>query len=200
MAALPGRVRTFRPGTGTMFPHPIGSRRCSTAPAALRRLFARRLSRTMSRANIRDVAARAGVAVKTVSRVLNGHPYVSADCARGWKKAMGARFPPQRRGAHPVGREVQPDRADLRQPQPLLHVPDPDRLLGLCQEKGIRLLAQPVDVADPMVGDQVRGLVSETHVDGIILSSPSPIATRCCGRWRRWTFPSCASRRAPTMR
>ena len=29
------------------------------------------------RANIRDVAAKAGVAVKTVSRVLNGHPYVS---------------------------------------------------------------------------------------------------------------------------
>jgi LacI family transcriptional regulator len=36
----------------------------------------------MSRANIRDVAARAGVAVKTVSRVLNGHPYVS-DTLRG---------------------------------------------------------------------------------------------------------------------
>jgi len=34
------------------------------------------------------------------------------------------------------------------------------------------LLAQPVDVADPDVGEQVRGLVSETHVDGIILSSP----------------------------
>jgi LacI family transcriptional regulator len=42
----------------------------------------------------------------------------------------------------------------------------------VCQENGIRLLAQPVDVADPRVGDQVRGLVSETHVDGIILSSP----------------------------
>ena len=31
------------------------------------------------RSNIRDVAARAGVAVKTVSRVLNDHPYVSAE-------------------------------------------------------------------------------------------------------------------------
>ena len=29
------------------------------------------------RANIRDVAKLAGVAVKTVSRVLNNHPYVS---------------------------------------------------------------------------------------------------------------------------
>ena len=41
-----------------------------------------------------------------------------------------------------------------------------------CKENGIRLLAQPVDVADPQVGEQVRGLVTETHVDGIILSSP----------------------------
>jgi len=36
----------------------------------------------------------------------------------------------------------------------------------------VRLLAQPVDVDDPDVGDQIRGLITETHVDGIILSSP----------------------------
>jgi LacI family transcriptional regulator len=41
-----------------------------------------------------------------------------------------------------------------------------------CQADDIRLLAQPVDVADPAVGEQVRGLVTETHVDGIVLSSP----------------------------
>ncbi|MGQ3176992.1 MAG: substrate-binding domain-containing protein, partial [Blastomonas fulva] len=41
-----------------------------------------------------------------------------------------------------------------------------------CRANHIRLLAQPVDVADPDVGEQVRGLVTETHVDGIILSSP----------------------------
>ena len=41
-----------------------------------------------------------------------------------------------------------------------------------CKENNIRLLAQPVDVADPQVGEQIRGLVSETQVDGIILSSP----------------------------
>jgi LacI family transcriptional regulator len=41
-----------------------------------------------------------------------------------------------------------------------------------CHGEGVRLLAQPVNVDDPDVGDQVRGLISETHVDGIILSSP----------------------------
>lgn len=42
----------------------------------------------MSRANIRDVAARAGVAVKTVSRVMNGHPYVSAELKARVEAAM----------------------------------------------------------------------------------------------------------------
>ncbi len=41
-----------------------------------------------------------------------------------------------------------------------------------CRDHHIRLLAQPVDVAAPDVGEQVRGLVTETQVDGIILSSP----------------------------
>ena len=42
------------------------------------------------RSNIRDVAAKAGVAVKTVSRVLNGHPYVSAETKRRVEEAMQA--------------------------------------------------------------------------------------------------------------
>ena len=41
-----------------------------------------------------------------------------------------------------------------------------------CNAEGLRLIAQPVDVADPKVGEQVRGMVRETHVDGVILSSP----------------------------
>ena len=36
----------------------------------------------------------------------------------------------------------------------------------------MRLIAQPVDVSDPDVGEQVRGMVRQTHVDGAILSSP----------------------------
>jgi LacI family transcriptional regulator len=42
------------------------------------------------RSNIRDVAARAGVAVKTVSRVLNAHPYVSAGTKARVEEAMRA--------------------------------------------------------------------------------------------------------------
>jgi LacI family transcriptional regulator len=41
-----------------------------------------------------------------------------------------------------------------------------------CQVEGVRLLAQPVNVSDPRVGDAVRDLVRQTRVDGVILSSP----------------------------
>jgi LacI family transcriptional regulator len=41
-----------------------------------------------------------------------------------------------------------------------------------CHAEGLRLLTQPVDVADPKIGDAVRDLIRETHVDGVILSSP----------------------------
>ena len=40
------------------------------------------------RSNIRDVAQRAGVAVKTVSRILNGHPYVSDETRERVNAAM----------------------------------------------------------------------------------------------------------------
>ncbi len=40
------------------------------------------------RANIKDVSARAGVSIKTVSRVLNGHRYVRQDTRERVEKAM----------------------------------------------------------------------------------------------------------------
>jgi LacI family transcriptional regulator len=41
-----------------------------------------------------------------------------------------------------------------------------------CSESKTRLLAQPVNVADAGAAEAVRGLIAETHVDGVILSSP----------------------------
>ena len=125
------------------------------------------------RANIRDVAAKAGVAVKTVSRVLNGHPYVSADTRARVEAAMTElEFRPSVAARILSGAKSNQVALIYDNHSPYYMFQIQSGCWQLCKERGIRLLAQPVDVADPRVGDQVRGLVTETHVDGIILSSP----------------------------
>ena len=125
------------------------------------------------RANIRDVAARAGVAVKTVSRVLNGHPYVSAETKARVDTAMRELdFTPSIAARILSGAKSNQVALIYDNHSPYYMFQIQTGCWDVCKQKGIRLLAQPVDVADPNVGEQVRGLVSATHVDGIILSSP----------------------------
>ena len=125
------------------------------------------------RSNIRDVAARAGVAVKTVSRVLNDHPYVSADTKARVQEAMKALdFRPSVAARILSGAKSNQVALIYDNHSPYYMFQIQTGCWDVCRAKGIRLLAQPVDVADPNVGDQIRGLVTETQVDGIILSSP----------------------------
>ena len=125
------------------------------------------------RSNIRDVAARAGVAVKTVSRVLNGHPYVSADTRSRVEEAMKALdFRPSVAARILSGAKSNQVALIYDNHSPYYMFQIQTGCWDFCRANGIRLLAQPVDVADPDVGEQVRGLVTETQVDGIILSSP----------------------------
>ncbi|MFT3965058.1 MAG: LacI family DNA-binding transcriptional regulator [Sphingobium sp.] len=125
------------------------------------------------RTNIRDVAARAGVAIKTVSRVLNGHPYVSADTRRRVEAAMKELdFRPSIAARILSGAKSNQIALIYDNHSPYYLFQIQQGCWARCQQDGIRLLAQPVDVSDPTIADQIRGLVSETHVDGIILSSP----------------------------
>jgi LacI family transcriptional regulator len=126
-----------------------------------------------TRSNIRDVAARAGVAVKTVSRVLNGHPYVRTETRERVEAAMQALdFKPSTAARILSGAKSNQIALIYDNHSPYYMHQIQTGCWARCQEEGIRLLAQPVDVTDPLVGEQIRGLVSETHVDGIILSSP----------------------------
>lgn len=126
-----------------------------------------------ARPNIRDVAARAGVAVKTVSRVLNDHPYVRAETKARVEAAMhDLDFKPSTAARILSGAKSNQIALIYDNHSPYYMHQIQTGCWARCQEEGIRLLAQPVDVADPLVGEQIRGLVSETHVDGIVLSSP----------------------------
>jgi LacI family transcriptional regulator len=126
-----------------------------------------------SRATIREVAAAAGVSIKTVSRVLNNHPYVNAATRARVDEAMRSLdFRPSIPARILSGAKSNQIALiyDNHSPYYMHQV-----LTGCwerCQDEGVRLLAQPVVVSDPEVGNQVRGLISETHIDGAVLSSP----------------------------
>ena len=125
------------------------------------------------RANIRDVAALAGVAVKTVSRVLNAHPYVKTATRERVEAAMRELgFKPSIAARILAGTKSNQIALIYDNHSPYYMHAIQSGCWGRCHDEGVRLLAQPVDVDDPDVGDQVRGLIGETHVDGVILSSP----------------------------
>lgn len=125
------------------------------------------------RANIRDVAARAGVAVKTVSRVLNAHPYVKAATREKVEAAMRELgFKPNIAARILAGTKSNQIALIYDNHSPYYMHQIQSGCWGRCHDEGVRLLAQPVDVDDPAVGEQVMGLITETHVEGVILSSP----------------------------
>jgi LacI family transcriptional regulator len=125
------------------------------------------------RSNIRDVSALAGVSVKTVSRVLNAHPYVSIATREKVETAMKQLdFKPSVAARILAGTKSGQIALIYDNHSPYYINQIQAGCWHRCHEDGIRLLGQPVDVADPDIAEQVRGLVSETHVDGIILSSP----------------------------
>jgi len=125
------------------------------------------------RANIRDVAARAGVSVKTVSRVLNHHPYVRAETRQKIDEAMRALdFKPSIAARILSGAKSNQLALIYDNHSPYYMHQVQTGCWKRCHEEGVRLLAQPVVVTDADVGEQVRGLIGETHVDGVILSSP----------------------------
>lgn len=125
------------------------------------------------RSNIRDVAALAGVAVKTVSRVLNGHRYVSAEMRERVETAMRElEFKPSIAARILAGTKSNQIALIYDNHSPYYMHQIQSGCWDRCHGAGIRLLAQPVDISDADVGDQVRGLVTETHVEGVILSSP----------------------------
>lgn len=125
------------------------------------------------RASIRDVSERAGVSVKTVSRVINGQRYVREETRKKVERAMQElEFRPSIAARILAGTKSGQIALVYDNHSPYYMHQIQMGCWESCHQAGVRLLSQPVEVTDPLLGDQVRGLVTETHVDGIILSSP----------------------------
>lgn len=125
------------------------------------------------RVTIKDVSRVAGVSIKTVSRVLNKEKYVREETKLRVEEAVAAlNFSPSLAARTLAGRRSFQIALlyDNHSPHYIHQVQE--GVWARTREEGVRMLAQPVDVASPNLAAEVGGLIDETHVDGIILSSP----------------------------
>jgi LacI family transcriptional regulator len=125
------------------------------------------------RATIVQVAKRAGVSIKTVSRVSNGEPNVRPVLKARVEEAIRAL------GYHPslAARSLAGRRSFLL--ALVYDNPSPSYLLNLqsgaraeCHARGYRLLFHPCDAASPGLAEELLGLRDDPGVEGLILSPP----------------------------
>ena len=143
-----------------------------------------------SRATIKDVSKLAGVSIKTVSRVLNKEKYVREATRAKVDAAMAAlKFSPSLAARSLAGRRSFQIALIYDNHSPFYIHQIQDGIWAQCREQGVRMLAQPADVASPTLAAEVGGLIDETHVDGIILSSPVTDAPEVLAELERRGIP-----------
>ncbi len=142
------------------------------------------MGKGQSSATIIDIAKRAGVSFKTVSRVLNEHPTVGAALRERVIQAMAelkyrpniaARSLPGRRG-YAI--------AFIISTESMMHSGDEDWYLApfcadlqfgafkACQDVGYRFVLQSVDIDAPTLTQDLGQQLAQAGVDGVVLSPP----------------------------
>jgi len=125
------------------------------------------------RATIKDVSDMAGVSMKTVSRVLNKEKYVSEKTRLRVEKAVAElNFQPSVAARILAGKRSYQIALIYDNHSPHYIHQIQTGVWARCIEEGVRLLAQPSDVGSPQLAREIGGLIDQTQVDGVILSSP----------------------------
>lgn len=125
------------------------------------------------RPKIDDVAARAGVSIKTVSRVLNDEPNVRAETRARVKEAVAAlNYQPDFSARSLAGRRsymlgLLYDTVSEGYLNKLQR-----GILETCGELGYHLLVERCDNEDVDAGRRVSGIAARTRVDGFIVTPP----------------------------
>jgi LacI family transcriptional regulator len=125
------------------------------------------------RATIKDVSDMAGVSMKTVSRVLNKEKYVSERTRQRVERAVAElNFQPSVAARILAGKRSHQIALIYDNHSPHYIHQIQTGVWARCIEEGVRLLAQPSDVGSLQLAREIGGLIDQTRVDGVILSSP----------------------------
>ena len=126
-----------------------------------------------SRPTIKDVAERAEVSLKTVSRVINNEPSVTQATRERVMQAIGE-----------LDYEPDPSARNLRNglssviglvydnPNPHHIIAMQKGVLAACRETGFGLQIQPVDSTSPLLADELVELVQRSRLAGLVLTAP----------------------------
>ncbi|MBT8144537.1 MAG: LacI family DNA-binding transcriptional regulator [Gammaproteobacteria bacterium] len=130
-------------------------------------------SKIKKRATIEDVARRAGVSIKTVSRVANDEPNVRQSTRAKVAEAIAdLEYLPD-----PSARSLASRRSYLigllhDNPSASYLISIQNGALGSSREAGYNLLLHPCDYRDPEIAADIRRMVRRTKVEGLVLTPP----------------------------
>ncbi len=126
----------------------------------------------MASITITDVARRARVSMKTVSRVMNGEPYVREELRQRVRQAaQDLRYRPKVSARSLAGARAYVVGYLLTGLSPYV-VQAQSGILKACHGAGYRLMVEAVDPAAPDLPAEIERIVGDLGVDGMILVPP----------------------------
>ncbi|WGL16429.1 LacI family DNA-binding transcriptional regulator [Microbulbifer bruguierae] len=125
------------------------------------------------KSTINDVAARAGVSIKTVSRVINSEPSVRPTTR---KKVMDAvaelHYQPNLAARNLAGSRSYTIALIYDNPNAYYVIDMQNGILETCKARGYELLIHPSNAKSDTVNDELRALVEHSKVAGVVLTPP----------------------------
>lgn len=122
---------------------------------------------------INDVAARAGVSIKTVSRVINNEPSVRpATKAKVLEAVKALNYQPNLAARNLAGSRSYTIAFIYDNPNAYYVIDMQNGILEACKASGYELLIHPSNAKSASVHDELRNLVEHSKIAGLVLTPP----------------------------
>jgi LacI family transcriptional regulator, galactose operon repressor len=125
------------------------------------------------KSTINDVAAQAGVSIKTVSRVINNEPSVRPATREKVLEAVAAlSYQPNLAARNLAGTRSYTIALIYDNPNAYYVIDMQNGILETCKARGYELLIHPSDAKSGSINDELRTLMEHSKVAGVVLTPP----------------------------